>query len=383
MSHWLTTSSQFFSYYPKYEYLDNLLSITNRKRMNIFVDVKGCAQALYQEWAVKHIISQSRSSNMVDTSLFSGILEFIAFHKKYARKRQIDLRLYFFMEKGKSSYHLNLHKDYKAARGTGDFFDLDLETRDFFFKVLDKNYIVSERVVNKIPNASFISLKYLEADFIPWYLMQHVLSKEEMDNSTNIIYSTDKDMLQCLIAPNIFQFYRHYKNIEMISYKDIYSRWLKEELPIDDPASWFPLALSINGDSSDGIDGVKGIGPKTIIKVFSDVMTICGSMDKVYDNVLKNKPIFSDYKVNNKSLKKIIDHQNIIIRNLKLISFKLLSDYLNGGFPTDTIDKKKQIFDCVENTNKCSSAGVLCEALKKVGLMGVINENTLTSLFGG
>jgi 5'-3' exonuclease len=384
MDQWATSSSQFFAYYPKYEYLDNILSITGRKKLNLYIDVKGCAQSLFQEWAVRHILDHSKDSIMTDTSLFSSVLEFIQWHKLYAKKREIDLNFYFFMESGKSSYHLDVYKEYKAQRGVSDMFGLDLASRELFFKILDKNYNVINKVVNKLPNCNFIRLNFLEADFIPYYVMKHVLSKDNVDDAANVIYSTDKDMLQCLDATNIFQFYHHYKSVKMLSYKDIYSHWPKIELEVNDPASWFPLVLSIIGDSSDGFKGVDGIGPVKFVNIFNEIKTLVGhSMTNVYNNIANKKPIFDqNYKVANNSLKLVLRDHDIIVRNLKLSSFKILSDVVNGGFPTDMIEKKKQI---LENTStdqiKCTDAGVLINALNKNGLMGVVKESVIVGLF--
>jgi len=380
---WVQTTSQFFSYYPKYEYLDNVLSATGRKRMNLYIDVKGCAQALFQQWAVEYILNASKSSRTVDTSLFAAIIEFVSFHKLYAKKRGVELNMYFFMEQGSSSYHKDIFKDYKKDRKLGDFFGLDDATRELFFKILEKNYFVSDRVLNRIPNTTFIRLEYLEADFIPWYLMKRALPKEDVDSAVNIIYSTDKDMLQCVDAPNVFQFYRHYKSVEMITQQGIYKRWIKEDIQTEDPAEWFSLMLAIIGDSGDGIDGVKGIGSKSLMKIFDYIKTICGgSMDLVYQNIKDKKPIFNkSYDVNNNALKKMIADEEKVIRNIKLISYKMLSDWVDGGYPVDSIEKKKLIEEKVNNKDKWIGSGVLHEALNKAGLMGVITDTTLTNLF--
>jgi 5'-3' exonuclease len=169
----------------------------------------------------------------------------------------------------------------------------------------------------------------------------------------------------------------------MLSQKDIYSHWLKTELNIQDPAEWFPLALSIIGDDGDGYKGVKGIGQKTLAKVFDYVITLCGnSMETVYDHVKNNQPIFSkSYSTSNNALKKIIDNEDIVIRNLKLASFKLLSDYINGDFPTEVFAKRKLIKEITENENKCSRPGILHDALTRAGQSGLLNEQTLTNLF--
>ena len=377
------SASQFFSYYPKYEYLDSVLSATGRKKLKLYVDVKGCAKALFQEWAVKLVLDNTKNSNTVDTTLFASVLEFISWHKEYARKRSIDLQMYFFMESGKSSYHSGVYKDYKSNRVSSDFFDLDLESRELFHKILDKNYHVLDKVVNKLPGVSFIRLTYLEADFVPFFLMESLLPKEEVEDSANIIYSADKDMLQCLNAPNKYQFFKHSSASKMLCYKDIYEHWLKKPMEVNDPAAWFPLALAIIGDAGDGFLGVKGIGAANLIKVFEYVMTLCGrSMDSVYDNVRHKRPIFNtSYAVKNNYLQKIIEHQDVIIRNLKLGSFKILSDTVNEGYPTDMIDKKNQMMESLNNTYKCSGAGVMITALENAGLMGVVKESVVSKIF--
>ena len=376
--------SQLFSYYPKYEYLDNVLSATNRKRMNLFIDVKGCGQGLFQEWGVKHILSQSQGSNIVDTSVFSAMLDFVAFHKLYAKKRNIDIYLYFFMESGKSSYHNDVYSEYKSNRKGADFFGLDTATEKYFRDILFKNYKVADRVMNRLDNVSFINLHFLEADFIPWYLMKHVLTHEEVETAANIIYSTDKDMLQCLDDTNVFQYYRHYKKVKMITGKDIYTHFLKgNDLNVTDPSGWFPMVLSIIGDEGDGFSGVKGIGEKTLPKIFDYVVDISGkSIEAVYDNIHNKQPIFkAGLETSNNALKKVLAHEDIIIRNLKLASYKLLSDHVNGGFPTDMIEKKKLITENIQLKERWSGAGILYKALQKAGLHGAVSELTLTNLF--
>lgn len=376
-------TSQLFSYYPKYEYLDRVISTTAKKKLKLYIDFKSCGQALFQEWAVRHLINNSRDSRLADTSLFFSVLNFISFHKQYAKKRNLDLKIYFFMESGKSSYHKEIYPDYKKGRGIGEFFGLDIESKELFFSVLDKNYHVISKVADKLPDVSFIRLNYLEADFVPYYLMNYVLDKEDVASSCNVIYSSDKDLCQCLETPNVYQYFKHYKTIEMIDQNHVFTHWIKEDINIEDRPKWLPLALSIVGDSGDDIPGVYGIGNKRLIKVFPQIMTLVGnSMDKVYENILAKKPIFDrSYFVGTPEIQKILENEKDIVRNMKLISFKLLCEALEGGYPTDMIEKKKQIYESVGNTYKVTSSGVLFEALQKTGLFGEIDDKTLTGLF--
>ena len=59
----------------------------------------------------------------------------------------------------------------------------------------------------------------------------------------------------------------------------------------------------------------------------------------------------------------------------------MLSDYVNGGYPVDMIEKKKQIYENVNGTYKAAGPQILFEALVKTGLFDNINEKTIVNLF--
>ena len=128
------------SYYPKYIYLDNVLMQSGKSKLKIYVDVKNCFQALYMEEVVKEIITSSKMSRHIDVNIFLSFLEFISFHKSYATKRGIELEMIFFLDYGKSDYHLQISKDYKCRRRITDLFGLGVETTDFFYTVINKNF---------------------------------------------------------------------------------------------------------------------------------------------------------------------------------------------------------------------------------------------------
>jgi len=377
-------TSQLLSYYPKYTYLDDVLTLSGKSSLHLYIDLKGCMQSLFQEWAVRYIINLTEGSKFVDTSVFSSVLEFIAFHKRYAKKRNIKLHMHFFLESGSSSYHTDIHKEYKANRKSSDFFGLDDCKKELFFKVLNKNYDVIDKVGNKIPNVSVYRLLFLEADFVPWYLMKHVIDKDEVDNSAHIIYSADKDMVQCLDSDNVFQFYKHYRSIKMLSQKDILEHVFKKDIDVEPKSEWFCMALAIVGDEGDGFKGVKGIGGITCAKILPQITILCGgSMTGVYQNIRDNKPLFdASYEPNNNAVKKVMASEDIIVRNLKLLSYKLLSDYIDGGYPADyTIERKKIMVDNANNIVKAPSATVLFNAMSRVGLTETVNEQTVVDLF--
>jgi 5'-3' exonuclease len=210
------------------------------------------------------------------------------------------------------------------------------------------------------------------------------MPKDEFNNSAHIIYSADKDLTQCLHSDNIFQYYRHYRLTKMLSQKDIFKHVFKLTIDeIESPAEWFCMALAIVGDAADGFKGINGIGPKRCISVLPQIMTLCGgSIDKVYQNIRDKKPLFDrSYVPNNNIVKKIIDGEDIIVRNMKLLSFELLSDFIDGGFPTYVNDRKQLMIDNMNNIKKVPNAMILYEALEKRGLTNILQEDTIRDLF--
>ena len=86
------------SYYPTYTILDEVVSNTGCKKLNLFFDLKNNLQTLYLEHAILNIVENSLTANHIDTSVFSSLISFLSFHKKYSASRHIDLNFYIFFE---------------------------------------------------------------------------------------------------------------------------------------------------------------------------------------------------------------------------------------------------------------------------------------------
>lgn len=378
---------QMLAYYPKYSYLDNLLSCNPKKTINLFIDVKGCLTGIYQEWCVRHIINSSKTERHLNLDMFSSILMFIAFHKRYAQKREIKFNFYFFMEQGKSKYHLNIYDKYKKNRMNSDFFGLDTKSREEFFSILDKNYSLCEYVINKIPNCHFYCLKHCEADFMPYYLMKYKITDIDKEESLNIIYSRDKDMLQCLEFENSYQYYKaaNCDKTDYITQETLFKHFCKMDCkPVRDSAKWFPLVLSLCGDSGDGIPGIKGLGPKNVYKNMDTIMKAFNyNADKMYQRVMNGDNLLTEsweYS-STPTLTKIFSNSVDLCRNMKLISYKALSEYILGGFPTSTIELKEYIDKIWNNTVKLPSYKVLWDNLNKKGLSDIVDIRIVEECF--
>jgi hypothetical protein len=345
--------TQIISYYPTYAILDQITS-KGYKNANIFIDLKNCAQTLYQKYCIEELIENSHRSNFIDSSIFTSVLSYLSFHKLYAVKRKINIKFYIFLEVGHSYYHKNLSKSYKVSREIDDLYGLDSKSREEFFSIVRNNYILIEKVFNRIPNVSVIRLQNLEADFIPYFLIRNKYV-DSSDETANIIYSNDHDLKQSLINEHCYIFSKANKTKKIIKKNEVISAELKEESDI--PDEYLPLMMSIVGDVGDDITGVKGVAGKRFKEVFPQLKSVIGdNTDVLYENVVGNKDIFKikSSETSNKILKSIIESEEnnkTISRNLKLISFEILCRELEFPRNTEMLEKKEQILKAL-NTQK-------------------------------
>ena len=375
-------SFSYLPYYPKYSYLDNIIKDSGKHKLNIYVDMKNAYSTIYSKWASEEIIQNTKRCRHIDLSLFTAFLEFISFHKQYAKKRNISINVCFFFDRGQSIYHQQINKDYKGNRGIADFFDLDRADSDLYWKVINKNWDLIYKVGNKIPGVSIIRIEYIESDFIPYYAIHRTL--ENSNDYAHVVYSNDKDMYQILTQPNIFQFIKK-KTSKILTSKNTVEYLLKsdDDLPLD--ATWIPFLLAILGDDADGYKGVKGVGPKSIIKVIPNILEQFGNMNNIYNHVNKKEKLFnSEYRTNNKIMQKIVDQQDIVISNLKLASYELLSEFIDSNATVELIKMRKSIREYIENkTPKITNGQVLVESLEKIGISLPMNDEQIYSLFDG
>lgn len=355
------------SYYPNYSILDNIISQNNFKELNIFIDLKNNFQTLYMEHAIVNILEMSKKSSSIDNSIFLSLLSFLSFHKIYSASRNIKINFYIFFETGISYYHKNISKTYKISRRIDDLWGLDRKDRDMFFNILHNNFGLIEKACNRMPNIKVLKLTNLEADFVPYYLITRNLISQE--NTANIIYSNDHDLLQC-VNNNTFVFQKSAKSKRIVKQSEVMVRELKKENNIAD--EYLPLAMSIIGDTGDDIEGIKGIGPSRLLSIFSELVSLTGNMETVYSKIIKKQPIFSTThsKSGNKYLNLIISKEtknNLISNNIKLISFELLSRSFESPDNTEILKRKQKFHETLEIDN-IVGLEVMRNALRKGGI---------------
>lgn len=351
------------SYYPTYSILDEVVTSGNYNTLNIYVDVKNALQTLYMQHTIIEIVENTLTSKFTDPSVFESVIHFLSFHKVYAASRNIKINFFLFLESGKSSYHLNVSSKYKISRRIDDLYGLDREKRDLFFSVLQKNFILLEKACNKMPNIKVIRLPNLEADFVPYYLITRNLV-ENSKNVGHLIYSNDHDLLQCL-RDDVYVYVKVPKVKKIVRKNEALKSYLKFECPDD----YLPLVMAIIGDSGDNVDGIKGIAGKTVEKIIEEVVQLVGGIENLYQNVVKGKQIFDSSLTShpNKYINTIIEKElteKVISNNLKLVSFEILSRFLDDPVSTEMVEKRK-IIEKVINENEFVEFEVMKGALER------------------
>jgi len=374
--------SSLLSYYPTYAILDEVLSYGQITELNLFFDLKNNLQTLYLEHAIKNVVETTIKAGRIDTSVFSSVMSFLAYHKLYAIKRKIKVNFYTFFESGVSYYHTNLDKKYKISRRTDDLYGLDREKRELFFTIFHKNLMLVEKALNKIPQNKVIRMTNLEADFIPYYLVRNSLVPTG-ENVANIVYSNDHDLLQCTEAGKNVYIFQKGRNVKrLVRPGNIMETYFKVDLGL--PDSYFSLACSITGDSGDDITGVKGIAQKRAIAIINDVVSMVGGIDALYDNVFNRKPIFTQPPTTeNKYINDVVSSEQshgLISRNLQLISFEMLSRFVDDP-PSIEMDKKRQHIINTLKPSETAPIESMREALDKVRVE--LQEDDLEVLYYG
>ena len=194
-------------------------------------------------------------------------------------------------------------------------------------------------------NISILEKIGFEADDI----IATIAKKSAKEGFEVVIVSSDKDLMQ-LIDENIKMF-DAMKN-KMVSFNEVQEKFSVEPSKVLE-------VLSLIGDSSDNVPGVRGIGPKTaseLINQFENLENLYENLDKIKQE--KRRAMLEENKSNAFLSKKLIRldenvELGIEIDDLKvrIIEPKKLINFLeNQGFRS-LIYKVKKEFNFVEETN--------------------------------
>ena len=188
---------------------------------------------------------------------------------------------------GKSYYRMEMHEEYKGTRKKPQDEDEIKKYEDFF------------SVLNALPDQldeEVLKFRGVEADDILAWITQNM--SERYDHTW--IVSSDRDLYQ-LIDDNISIF-------NIFGRKEVTLQTLQEDFDVN--PSEYMLSRIIEGDKSDNILGIEGIGPKRAQALAREYKTL--------DNLLEALPI----KGKSKYITNLNAGHDQLIRNEKLINLK-------------------------------------------------------------
>jgi DNA polymerase-1 len=204
-----------------------------------------------------------------------------------------------------------LFKEYKANRRKTwrrglvkafDFLSEEEQSSNFNFQI--------RRIKEYLSNfpVKTITIPYIEADDVIAEVCNTLDDKTEA-----IIYSTDGDYLQLLGNPNT------------LCYNPITKKLISKKTFIDKhgyvPENYI-FIKAIEGDKSDNIPGIKGLGKKTFLKLFpklvdQHVESINEIIDEAYHIVRSGAKGYTRGQIN--GYQKIIDNEDLLLRNYNIM----------------------------------------------------------------
>ena len=235
---------------------------------------------------------------------------------------------------------MDMHDEYKGTRKKPQDEEEAKKYEDFF------------AVLNALPeqlDEEVLKFRGVEADDILAWITQNVSNNYEH----TWIVSSDRDLYQ-LINDNVSIF-------NMFGRKEVTLQSLREDYDVN--PSEYMLSRIIEGDKSDNILGIEGIGPKRAQGLAREYKTL--------DSLLEALPI----KGQSKYIQNLNMGQNQLIRNEKLINLKNIVS-MQSQLESMGMNHLTNLMLCEVKIEKSSKANKLKKRLVLTGLLrSIIIEN--------
>jgi len=308
--------NHYIKYPLDYKQLFKILSDLNKKRVNFFVDIQSIATGFYNKnnifMEINHYVDHNRT---VSDVLLQELREFL--NTLYRRFKKYDPYFVLFYDDGYCQQNRAIYSNYKHGRSNiktvlmhDEQVELYRQIKKYYFKEIEERFTKTD--ISKV-----FYLRQYEADFVPHYcILKGLYDGQDMD-VLNIILSSDKDLLQTCKFKNTIQCTvtyhsskegkdrvpcRIFDNLTALNY---INNSIKRGVLTSE---YVPMLLSIAGDKSDEIPGIKNIGPVRAVEQIVN-WSIPPSIDQL-------KPIIGQMS------ETIQNNFNLITRNFKLIDFE-------------------------------------------------------------
>jgi len=207
---------------------------------------------------------------------------------------------------------VDVFEDYKSSRGP-----LKIE--------IARGKKLLDRFLNCLPITVTYASPLYEADDVVAHVSNEVWLRRQDTNTDVIIYSDDKDFHQLIHGPkNGFRVFCHKRKDVIMDRKK-----LKEKFGLS--PRQFVKYLALVGDSIDDIPGVKGVGPKTAVKLITEKRikkTISKEDYEIYKRNISLIELSADQRVvlacrhGRLDMKKL----NVLLNKFKMVSFQREQD---------------------------------------------------------
>jgi DNA polymerase-1 len=262
-----------------------------------------------------------------DGNHIGGVFHFINILRKFLEEHNHDKVIVMWDGESNSSARKLLYPQYKANRtqtGTDEIYESYLTQRGRIKQYLEEVFVRQVEIDNN------------EADDLIAYYCQ--IAKDEQI----IIFSGDKDLTQ-LISETVTIYSpvskQYYKNGDMITLN-------KVEIPHYNVA----VCKIFVGDKSDNIDGIQGLGEKTLVKLFPEMLSKSCTIEEILDNarnITQNKPIKSLTNILTGKTKSGIFGEEFYITNKKIV------DLTNPLLTEDSKQFVEQVYnDTIDPTDR-------------------------------
>jgi len=400
--------------------LFKILKVREIENINIFIDLKNFLKYIHLE-NFSNALIESKNEN--DFSIVNSILYTVCYYKSFFNKINKNVKFYVFTDDTGYSFHEGIFKHYKKNRNVSRS-RFSTNENQIIKNVRANNFNFLRYIFEFFKNAHFIKLSGMESDFIPFYLIKKYPENFNINNKNlNYIFSNDHDMFQILLTyRNTIQCYISNNIIFNLTCNDaLRKKFENQNLDIKNfPIEYHDLINAFLGDPVDNIPGIKGIGPKTILKYFLNkeekVKEIFGSKEEILENIDNNilypeekKDLFYNYfdflkeksfkklylyedKKENEEFNKKFQEENsiedIIIKSFKLQSFEYLVKWIEKKDNTYKLNLIKNIeensikknirndYDKDEITNEIYKSPILNNFFKEQ-----IDKNTFKLIF--
>jgi 5'-3' exonuclease len=218
-------------------------------------------------------------------------------------------------------------------------------------KIKVKNYL-EELFIRQL------EVDFIEADDLIAGYVQYLDENEQV-----VIYSSDQDFYQ-LINENVSVLRPSDKKMITIhNFKELFEYDIKNAL----------LLKCFEGDDSDNITGIEGIGLKTILKFFPKFADEEYDIDRI---ISESVELYKSKKL--KTLEKIIGSRRIFERNKKLMNLK------EPFLPEESLSEIEELKNCIIYTNDNFNDRSINNAMKmmiKDGYTKLVYNNDMESFF--